>query len=178
MKAFYFLIPLLMINACKSTTGGTETTQTDSKETMAITESVCPEAGACDVKVMKNSSLTIKEDETGQLYPVIVPGDHIVIEYSYVEKGPEGTADGDYSETIQFEIANSDAELALKDGTLQEVNFLYGKHCFCRGEAGFYKVEKGALQLSKKGDELTVDASYVIDGISQKTNHFSKKISL
>ena len=178
MKAFYFLIPLIMINACKSTTGGAETTKTDSKETMAITESVCPEPGDCNVKVMKNSSLTIKEDETGQLYPVIMPGDNIVVEYTYLEKGPEGTADGDYSETVQFEIKNSDAELALKDGTLQTVNFLYGKQCFCRGEAGFYKVEKGTLQLSKQGDELTVDASYVVEGISQKTQHFSKKISL
>lgn len=178
MKAFYFLIPLLMINACKSTSGGTETTQTESKETMTITESVCPETGVCDVKVMKNSSLTIKEDETGQLYPVIVPGKNIVVKYSYVEKGPEGTADGDYSETVQFEIASDDSQLALKDATLQSVNFLYGKQCFCRGEAGFYKVENGALQVSKKGDQLTVSASYSIDGISQKTNQFAKNISL
>ena len=52
------------------------------------------------VTVSDNSSMIIKEDATGHLYPVIVSGDHIVIEYKYEEKGEEGTIDGDYSITI------------------------------------------------------------------------------
>ena len=87
------------------------------------------------VTVSDNSSMIIKEDATGHLYPVIVSGDHIVIEYKYEEKGEEGTIDGDYSETLHFEISKNTKELCLKDDQLTRVKLLFGKHCFCRGEA-------------------------------------------
>ena len=48
------------------------------------------------VIIFNNSSLTIKEDSTGQLYPVKESGNNIVVEIKYQEDGEFGTVDGDY----------------------------------------------------------------------------------
>ena len=115
------------------------------------------------VTVSDNSSLIIKEDATGHLYPVIVSGDRIVIEYKYEEKGEEGTIDGDYSETLHFEISKNTKELCLKDDQLTKVKLLFGKHCFCKGEAGYYFVNKGKFKVVKSDKEIYFDIDFSIE---------------
>jgi len=177
MKVFYFLITLVMVNACKTTsTNNADTTTTTEKVTMD--QDACPEKGECSTKVLKNSSLVLREDTTGALYPVIEKGDNIVIEYTYLEKGPEGTADGNYSETIHFEVSDSIEKLNLLDASLQEVKFLYGKHCFCKGEAGYYKIKKGSLSIVKSGSELNFNFTFKIDETSQRIESIAKTIQL
>ena len=100
MKALYFLIPLLMANACKTPQSNGTAVSSDIKSIEQAESSIdgCPEAGTCTVKVHKNKKLNVKQDGIGASYPEIVDGNNIVIEYTYLKKGPAGTADGDYSE--------------------------------------------------------------------------------
>ncbi len=175
MKTFFLLIIILFANACKTTK---ENSDTNSIEEHNVVMEECPEKGECTLKVMKNSSLTIKEDTIGQIYPVIEKGDYLVVEYTFLIKGPEGTADGNYSETLHFEIPNATKQLNLKDATLQDVDLLFGKHCFCKGEAGYYKVKKGELKLSKTSKELSIEVTYIVYETTQKTKQLSKTIQL
>tara|TARA_B110000003_G_C16637016_1_gene528774 strand:+ start:2216 stop:2737 length:522 start_codon:yes stop_codon:yes gene_type:complete len=130
------------------------------------------------VTVSDNSSLIIKEDATGHLYPVIVSGDRIVIEYKYEEKGEEGTIDGDYSETLHFEISKNTKELCLKDDQLTKVKLLFGKHCFCKGEAGYYYINKGKLKVLKLNKEIYFDINFNIEESSSKLKRVSKYLKL
>lgn len=179
MKAFYFLIPLLMINACKTQTG--TVTSTEKTATMGqLNERVtgCPDEGDCTVKIHKNMNLIIKEDGTGAIYPEMVAGKNTVVEYTYLKEGPEGTADGNYSETIHFEIPASVESLSKVNASLGDVKLLYGKHCFCKGEAGYYPISNGELSVSTNNKTLAFNLNFKVEKTSQVISNISETVKL
>ncbi|WP_024771895.1 hypothetical protein [Aquimarina macrocephali] len=178
MKVYTFLSTLMLVCACK-----TQNTVDSSKEIAVVSEyqnnkEYCPEGGNCTIKLHKNSSMVLKKDTTDRYYPVIEKGDGIVIEFKFLIKGPEGTADADYSETIHLEINKTTETLSLKGEKLEQVHLLFGKHCFCRGEAGYYKVKDGNLELQKSKDEINIDVSFNIPEVSHKIFNIKEKIRL
>ncbi|PVW12162.1 hypothetical protein [Marixanthomonas spongiae] len=178
MKAFFLLLPLLIINACntaKTTTGSSPANETGLTENSTPS---CPEGGTCTVEVLQNKQLVLKEDGIGALYPEITNGDNLVVVYTFFQKGPAGTVDGNYTETIHFEIPATLNELYKKDASLQDVTLLYEKQCYCKGEAGFYKVKNGTLQLTKTNGELHFNLQFTVDETSHKLSNISRAIQL
>ena len=90
----------------------------------------------------------------------------------------EGTIDGDYSETLHFEISKNTKELCLKDDQLTKVKLLFGKHCFCKGEAGYYYINKGKLKVLKLNKEIYFDINFSIEETSSKLKRVSKYLKL
>jgi len=178
MKLLVFISAFLLIFSCKTNCTIDQSSKETKVEFTENTNGYTPNKENYSVTVTKNSSLTIKEDTTGKDYPVIEKGENIVVEFKYLEKGPEGTADGDYSETLHFEVPNSANKISLKDADLQNVDLLYGKHCFCKGEAGYYKVINGQLLIIKTEKELSFDVSFTINETSQKVKRVTKTIQL
>lgn len=177
MKLYFLFLPLLLVNACKTTNTNTVSDGTTNTDQMEISTS-CPENGECSATIQKGKTLVVKEDGTGALYPEITSGDNIVVVYSFSQKGPEGTADGDYSETIHFEIPASTTKFTKSDASLQDVQLLYGKQCYCKGEAGFYKVKSGTLQVTKKENEVQFMLRFKVDETSHKLTTINKTIQL
>lgn len=177
IKVFYLMIPFLMINACKTQTP-TITNSNQSKTEQLKQNSSCPNEGDCTVIVHQNSKLTVSDDGTGALYPQIQKGDNLVVEYTFMIDGPEGTADGNYSETVHFEIPSNMKSLKKQSAALAEVNLLFGKHCFCPGEAGYYPITDGKLTVENKGETLTFDLSFQQDKTSQKLSHITQTVKL
>lgn len=138
----------------------------------------CPEEGACNVVVLKNKHLVIKEDGTGAVYPEMVAGENMVVVYTYSKEGPKGTVDGNYSETIHFEIPAGMENLNKENATLADVNLLYGKHCFCRGEAGYYPLTNGKLLVEKTNQGIVFDLKFNVEKTSQVVTHISEMVKL
>lgn len=146
------------------------------KET--VTASICPEEGVCTPKIFKNQQLQIHVDETGALYYRLTENKNTsVISYEYKKHTDSTLVDNHYSETLLFEIDNNSKELNLKDKNLQNVKMLFEKQCFCRGQAGVYKIEKGHLVFTKEKEVNTIQLSFEIQNIDQKlkTIQFSVK---
>ncbi len=176
MKATFLLIPILLMNACKTTT---ETVSENSSDSVVVEEvNSCPTKGNCIITLHKNKDLLVKQDGIGANYPELVEGTHMVIEYNYTEKAPEGIADGDYAETIHFEIPASITSLTKENHALSEVKALYGKHCFCRGQAGYYPVTIGKLVVKKTKSSLHFDLEFQIEATSQVVTRISETIPL
>ncbi len=173
-----FFIALICISACKTSNA------VDSSEKISETienqkiQQYCPEDGSCSVKLHKNATLLLKKDTTDALYPVIEEGENIVVVFKFSRQGPEGTADGDYSETIHFEIEEISETLTIEGEKLAMVNMLFGKQCFCRGEAGFYRVSDGHLVLQKSKDEITMDLSINLTEVSHSITRVKEIIKL
>tara|TARA_Y100000385_G_C12681837_1_gene462471 strand:+ start:119 stop:607 length:489 start_codon:yes stop_codon:yes gene_type:complete len=148
------------------------------KDVIIIEKNTMNNESKVSVIIFNNSSLTIKEDSTGQLYPVKESGNNIVVEIKYQEDGEFGTVDGDYSETLHFEISKNTKELRLKDNQLTEVKALFGKHCFCRGEAGYYFINKGKFKVIKSDKEIYFDIDFSIEETSSKLIRVSKYLKL
>ena len=178
MRALYFLIPLIMVNACKTQTGTVTSTDKTSMGKVEINDTGCPEEGDCGVVLHKNKNLAVKEDGTGAMYPEIVDGQNMVVVYTYLKKGPPGTADGDYSETIHFEIPAGNDNFSKENASLSDVKLLYGKHCFCKGEAGYYPITDGKLLVEKSNQGIVFDLKFKVTETSQVVSHISEMVKL
>lgn len=178
MRALFFLLPLLMINACKTQTSNATTSENTTIQQMENKSTDCPEEGTCSVVVHKNKTLTVKDDGTGALYPELTDGTNTVVEYTYLKKGPEGTVDGDYSETIHFEIPAGSDNLSKANASLVDVKLLYGKHCYCKGQAGYYPITDGTLLLEKTGEGIAFDLKFNVGKTSQVVSHIVEMVKL
>ena len=142
------------------------------------TTSICPEDGTCTSKIYRNQQLHIQVDETGALYYRLTDNKNTsVISYEYKKHTDSTLVDNHYSETILIEIDNNSKELNLKDKNLQNVKMLFDKQCFCRGQAGVYKITNGHLVFTKENELNTIQLEFEIQNSSQilKTIDFSVK---
>jgi len=133
------------------------------------TTSICPEEGVCTSKIFKNQQLHIQVDETGALYYRLIENKNTsVISYKYKKHTDSTLVDNHYSETLLFEIDNNTKELDLRDKNLQNVKMLFDKQCFCRGQAGVYKITSGQLVFTKENELNTIQLAFEIQNIDQK----------
>ena len=158
-----FLLPLALglsfCNCQKSTI--------PKNNTVAI-ESECPENGKCTIQIFRNKNMEVKTDEFGSIYQAMNDDSNkSVVVYQYNRNVEEGLQDGQHREEIIFEINNSDAEIQLSDKELQETKMLFGRHCYCKGQAGNFKVEKGTLNLTNKAGIVTVALDFQITKVPQ-----------
>ena len=179
MKTQILVLTFMLAFGCKTNNKAKDAVSAvANNKDIVVAMDTCPEDGECQVALKNSATMTINEDSIGMEYPTSDKGDNMVVRYTYLKKGPKGTADGDYSETLHFEIPANTTTLSLMNSDLQNVDLLFGKHCFCKGEAGYYKVTSGSLTLVKTENELTFDISYSVGGTSHKIKRISKKIQL
>ena len=163
------LILSICLGSCKgSQEAVSKEENTSANETLA-NKNGCPEEGACSFEMKDQMSFSIAEDGTGALYPAYNPGEGVMIVQTYEQKGPKGTADGDYMETVQFNIPAFSDKLTLVNEELTSVNALFNKQCFCRGEAGYYPIKMGRLVLSRNNKgKILVDFSFSVPETTHK----------
>lgn len=175
MKAFYFLIPILMVAGCKTQTG-TKNSSDNVKLTAMQEKSNCPEEGTCKIVVHNNKSFVMSKDGTGAMYPDIQEGEGTVIEFTYFREGPEGTADGNYTENIYFEIPAGTENLVKKDKGLADVKMVYGKHAY--RNSNYYPVTNGNLSIFKKGKTIVLNLDFNINETTQEVTHINQTVAL
>lgn len=136
-------------------------------------DSNCPEDGICSIEVIKNKSIVVKTDDFGSNYYLLEDNENTsVIYYKYDRSFEKELQDAYYKEEIAFEVSNEVNQLNLTDEELQNTKMLYGRLCFCKGQTGFFKVTKGTLKYTKKGNEIAID----LDFENQKVPQIIKKI--
>ncbi len=165
-----------MFGACKTQTGtvtSSENTIMDQKE---INSSDCPSNGTCSVEVQKNKELEIQDVGEGKIFPAVVDGSNIVVEYTYLRPGPEGTADANYFETIQFEIPAESKNLVKENAALADVKMMFGKHGFRL--SGYYPVTVGKLSVRKTADGLSFDLHFKVDQTSHVISHIRENAKI
>ncbi len=138
-----------------------------------LSDSNCPEDGICSIEVIKNKSIVVKTDDFGSNYYLLEDNENTsVIYYKYDRNFEKDLQDAYYKEEIAFEVSNDVNQLNLTDEELQDTKMLYGRLCFCKGQTGFFKVTKGTLKYTKKGNEIAVD----LDFENKKVPQIIKKI--
>ena len=119
----------------------------------------CPEDGVCSVELIPNSKLDIKKGSLGELYSKIEDGENLVFKFTYTRNKIEGVQDGHYIEEVYAELDPNLTDINIKDNELQNVKFLYNRSCYCKGQAGFYKIENGNFFV-KKTDSKTYNIQF------------------
>ena len=131
-------------------------------------KSECPQDGTCTVEVLKDKSLDIKTDDFGGIYYQIVAAtESAVVLYHYNRKVEKGLQDGQYREDVVFEINNSDSLISSSGSELQKTKMLFGRHCYCKGQAGYFKVTQGQLILTQKKNAVSFQLDFTITQVPQ-----------
>lgn len=165
MKTVWIIPLIALFLGCKSQKINTNTTP---EKPMISTISACPEDGKCTLEIFKNKRLNVLSDQYGSIYyQMLDDADSSVIQYLYARNVPKEMQDGNYREEIVFDIKNSETNLSLSDNELHKTQMLFGRFCFCRGETGYYKVEKGTLNLTKKENSIDFSLQFTIDKVPQ-----------
>jgi len=159
-----------LANGCK-TNNKVTSESSDSMETNEISAA----GNNKNAKLMLNSSYDVMEDTIGKYYISKKDGDSTVFEYTLSEKGEEGLADAYYGETVIFEFTDDMLPLSLSNDQLDKVKLMSSKHCKCP-DAGYYKVEKGNLSVSKKGEEYSIALTFNVEGVDQKLSTINSKL--
>lgn len=163
MKKLLFIPLALGLSFCNCQKATVAATPTKSS-----IESICPENGVCTIQIQKNKSMVVKTDEFGSVYYTLEDDNtKSVIVYEYKRNVEKGLQDGQHREEIVFEINNSDTKITLSDANLQNTKMLFGRHCFCRGQAGYYKVFDGNLNLENTNGTITVDLEFKVTKVPQ-----------
>lgn len=172
MKTSYLLLILISFVACKAKTDPVATKQ------FSPIKTECPKEGECTIELQKNKQLLLQtEKATGYLYPEITTGNNLVIVFNYNKNSSDNIADGNYSETIHFEIPSDFTELKKKNKDLADVQLLYGKHCFCEG-AGYYAVSKGELIVNKQDSKVRIELTFRVEGINSEIYHIVETLDI
>lgn len=114
---------------------------------------ICPEDGECTFEVIKGKGIALKNSSIGKMYPDLVNGNKLVLKFDYKRKEIPDVQDSSYNEIIQLEIDPNNPELELKDSELLKVKLTFARFCFCRGQTGYYRIQKGRLSLKEIGEK-------------------------
>lgn len=115
------------------------------------TESTCPENADCSFEILQNKSLNIKTDGIGKIYYELEDNPNTAVYlYKYAEKIADKTLqDAGYREEIVFEVDKNLATFSISGKELRSTKMLFGVFCYCKGKAGYYKVNEGSINKTK-----------------------------
>lgn len=161
MKKLLLIPVLLSLSFCN--------TANTNKSVMTTTiESECPANGKCTIQLLKNKGIDLKTDGLGKLYyQLIDDSSKSVVIYEYNRDVEEGLQDGQHKEEIAFEIENGAKEIRLENAELSNAKMVFGRHCFCRGQAGYFAVSQGTLQLEQKANNVSFDLNFKVKEVPQ-----------
>lgn len=133
--------------------------------------SSCPSEGKCSTNLIDNKSLEIKTDPTGAIYYELIDNlKSSVIKYEYDEARDTTLQDNAYKEEVLIEIPNEFKEINSKKSELNSVKMIFGKHCFCREQAGIYIIKNGKINSKNKNNNTFLTIEFSIPNIDHKIN--------
>lgn len=156
-KIFTLLAVTALMAGCNTTKGVAGTNWLGKKATIA---SVCPENGTCTATREFEKGLNLQGFQ--ELYPQdIFNPETILVKYEFERKRAEDLyADDFYKEEIFMEIPVKAFKKQYKDTELEQVKLVYGKHCYCKGEAGYYKITQGTLKIDHSDKQTKIKLTF------------------
>ena len=128
---------------------------------------ICPSDGDCTVTILEHKTMVlITNVDNSTSYTLHDDSTHTVIRYEFKKNMNQAATDGSYKETLVFEINNNTSQ-TLENGDLQKTKMLFGRYCFCRGQIGLFKVNKGKLEWHKENKKLNFHLNFSINEVPQ-----------
>ncbi|WP_299394681.1 hypothetical protein [uncultured Gelidibacter sp.] len=141
------LIAVLGVFSCKS-----QDTILKNSDELNKTFSMCPDDGKCSYNSFPNTAVKFHIDEFGMGYIEYLKKKSTLLKFEYQRDTLPNTADGHYIERVYIELPPAPKSFILKDNALQQVNLLFERLCYCKGETGIYQINTGTLSLTPLDD--------------------------
>lgn len=149
------------------------------KTPIQINTKNCVQNGKCELKLTPNKSIEFKKDKFGILYPKISDGENTLLTYTFNRNPIKNTQDSNYTEIIYATLPKNIKEISLTDNELKQVNLHFARLCFCKGETGYYPIEKGTFNITKTNkDSIKITCKFQVKNIPQIVSSFEEIVSI
>jgi hypothetical protein len=171
------IIPLIIIlfascNSCK-------TLNFTIKNTIQQNATSCASNGKCELKLIPNKKLIFKKDKFGMNYPKITDGENTLLTYTFKRNIDKATQDSNYTEIIYAVLPKTFTKMSLTNAELSKVNLHFARLCFCKGETGYYPIEKGNFKILKiNKNTIKIACNFTIKNIPQTISSFEEVIPI
>lgn len=176
MKKIILFSSTLILSFCQSQKNAIDLSNSQFKNN--IIESNCPADGTCSLELIKNKSIQVNRDEIGyQSYILNENKEKSVVKFQYSKNVDKELQDAGYVEEVLFEIENNINSLELSDSELKNVNLIFGRHCFCKGQAGIFNISQGNLKIIRNKSGLEFSLTFKNSNTPQKINIINGKFN-
>ncbi len=173
------IVPLVMLLiSCTTVKRTLKDEPADAASNKFKITSYCPIEGDCKVSRIPNVSLVVKKDVDGGVaggmyYELVENAGTEVVIYTYEKATDDVLLDGFYREEIIFEIPSQSQRLILENRVLQDVKMLFGRFCYCKGQAGYFQVKQGKLDLRRTDKKIKAALTFKVLEVPQLINTVS-----
>ncbi|WP_179353187.1 hypothetical protein [Winogradskyella vidalii] len=165
MKLFVFFLIAFLNFSCNSQKDNFTGVQSNTSE-------LCPESGTCSFEILKNKSFKLVKDDIGEYYPKITEATSNLLKFEFKSGQIEAVPDSGFTEVVYLEI-NKEKLMSFEDKMLKQVNASYGRLCFCRGQSGYFPIDKGQLNIKKiTKTQYEIDFEFEINEVPQTLKQF------
>lgn len=175
MKNVLLIVFLIGVCGCKSTASSFYFKAL--KKPQTFTTSKCISNAQCRIEIIPDATLLVQEDAFNNTYVEIKKGNRLIIKYQLKKNQLPQTADGHYTEILYFEIGHSETDIHLKDKELQQVKMTFGRLCYCKGSSGYFKVDKGTLELIFDKNKMILNTVFTVKNIPQIITQLHEEIT-
>ena len=171
MRCFYVFFLIICLLSCKAKS------DIKSAVTKEVSNMECPKEGKCSLGIIENKILQINTDNLGSVYPEVLNGDECVLKFEYNKLGNSNYQDSGYREEIFIEIDKSNPEIKTED--LKNKKLFFARWCYCKGQTGYYKINKGKLSITKVDENsFRIQLNFKIEEVPQVINRIDYIFSL
>ena len=165
MKFLTLILVVFLNNSCISQKDNSSAILDDSSQ-------LCPKEGTCSFKILKNKSFELVKDDIGMFYPKIRDAKTSVLKFEFKSGQIPDTPDSGYTEVVYVEIGK-DKSFSIENDALKQVKASYGRLCFCRGESGYFPIEKGNLIIKNtSNNKCEIEFQFEINEVPQTLKQF------
>ena len=138
-------------------------------------QSGCIPESACAAEIMVNKKIVLKKDEiNNQIYPEFVAdSSRQIVKLTSRINADKMHLDQHYFEDIYIELPKKHYPIKASNLELLQYKVLLQKSCFCRGEAGYYAIQNGELNISDKSLSL----SFIVPEANIRLNKIQVKLN-
>ncbi|MDV7186324.1 hypothetical protein R3X25_03440 [Lutibacter sp. TH_r2] len=179
-KLLIYLAAILLIMSCKPVQKTTAINQEELIDMETISQNIedCMENSTCTLEIIPNKTIEFKKDKFNIGYPVINNGNKILLKYTFSKNTEKSLKDGSYTEIVYAELSSIE-NMTLINQDLQQIKLYFGRLCYCKGETGYFPIEKGSFSIARLSEnKFNFDINFTITQVPQIISSINQTISL
>lgn len=175
MRYLYLFIIIFVTFACKSSKMTNNKKPTDIEKTK---KNVLIKRGG-KLEVLQNKHFEIATDGIGAMYPKITEGKSVILKFTYTKNINPEYQDSGYTEEVYITFNPENPIIKFSGKALENVNFLFGRLCYCKGQSGYYIIDEGTVEISKlKDQQYKLSATFRINKVPQVITEIEEVFTL
>ncbi len=149
------------------------------KDTVHVLSDTQIENGNSTITIIPHKKAVLKKDSFGIGYVKLEESEGNLVKFEYKKSGLQNISDAHYSEIIYIHVPKNFSEIKSNTTTFKQAKILFGRLCYCKGQAGYYSVEKGTFTAKMESkNKLNFALNFSIKQVPHLISRLQESIDL